>query len=131
MHIREGYSMQADVILGVTIAGLVPGYGAALVILCCLRMYAALPARNYDLIFVTYSHALQNNWRATTCALTCNSHFVSTQPLYIDEYKFVGLAEFLGSIMDILVGSVLSVFLQAFGCALPWLTAHPASKRTC
>jgi hypothetical protein len=75
--------MQADVILGVTIAGLVPGYGAALAVLCYLRIYAVLSARNYDLILVTYSSLLRNNQRTTICALTCNSHFVSTHHLFI------------------------------------------------
>jgi hypothetical protein len=96
MHTREGYSMQADVILGVTIAVFAPFYGAALVILCCLGMCTALRTRNYDLIIDTYSRVLRwNNQRATIYVLTHNLHHAATHRFRAHYHLNIGKCQFV------------------------------------
>ncbi len=88
--------MQADVILGVTIAVFAPLYGAALVVLCCLRTYAALPARNYDLIIDVYSRVLRwNSLRTATYAQTRNSQHATTHRYSPLCQLYIGVCRFM------------------------------------
>jgi hypothetical protein len=136
--------MQADVILGVTIAVFAPLYGAALVVLCCLRMYAALPARNYDLIIDVYSRVLRwNSLRAATYAQTRNSQHATTHCYSTLCQSYIGTCRFgvqddnegLRSLRrkGALALSVPSVFLQALhrGRELLQRAPHPTGKRKC
>jgi hypothetical protein len=58
MNTREGYSMQADVTLGVIIAALAPSFGAAIIILFCLQSYVFLHSGQYNCIIDTYNRML-------------------------------------------------------------------------
>jgi hypothetical protein len=58
MNTREGYSMQADVTLGVIIAALAPPFGAAIIILFCLQSYVSLHIGQYNCIIDTYNRML-------------------------------------------------------------------------
>jgi hypothetical protein len=125
--------MQADVVFGVTIAEFVPVYGAALVILCCLWMDTALLARNYGLIFDSYScRVLRWNQRATICALTRIPHYGITYPYHALCHLYIGVSQFMvqdaGAVLQLLGPG--DVFAGVCSISIPasrWTDATTAS----
>jgi hypothetical protein len=104
MITREGYSMQADVTLGVIIAVLAPLYGAIITMLFCLQTYTALQTRNYNRIITARDRVIRRydtnalTYTAITglCALlrvstiTRNSHHATPRFCRVNHHFHIG-----------------------------------------